>query len=191
MENGGDRMKCVEIYKENNSVYMVDSESDTIELTDYAELNKYENATRIQLLTMLNEFFERKDSENYTVLADIVAMAKDKNIDHYAYGEVGADKDTCIIDYYLKNRESYLDCKLRVFYEKESSLRFMISFASGNSGSIPGFDYYLFFDKKAYNLRIKPIIEKYFSIVNDCDGELEILDGFYTAIKNAIFYYYN
>ena len=52
-------MKCQKIYKKNNSVFMIDSRENTVELTDNTQLNEYENKNSVQLLPMLNNFFER------------------------------------------------------------------------------------------------------------------------------------
>ena len=97
-------MKCQKIYKKNNSVFMIDSRENTVELTDNTQLNEYENKNSVQLLPMLNNFFEREDNKNHKVLVDVVRLAREKNIDHFAYGEVGGpDIDTCILEYCLNS----------------------------------------------------------------------------------------
>ncbi len=185
-------MKCQKIYKKNNSVFMIDSRENTVELTDNTQLNEYENKNSVQLLPMLNNFFEREDNKNHKVLVDVVRLAREKNIDHFAYGEVGGpDIDTCILEYCLNNRESFMHCNLRVFYKERSNLSFIISFGSGTSGTVPGFEYYLKFDHKNYTADIKPLIEKYFSLFSEANQEIEFLNYFRTKVENRIRYYYS
>ena len=184
-------MKCKKINKENNGVFMVDSQGNTVELTDNNQLCKYENNNRVQLLNMLNDFFESEDSKNHQVLADIVRLAREKNIDHYAYGEVSDHSDTCLIDYSMNNRQALIDCRIRIFYKEQEDLSFMIMFGRGTTGSIPGFEYYLTFDHKNYTNDIRPLIEKYFSLINDAKQEIELLNYFRTKVEDRIYYYYS
>ena len=184
-------MKCQKIYKENNGVFMIDYQNNTVELTDNTQLHKYENNNHVQLLKMLNDFFESKDSKNHKVLVDIIQLAREKNIDHYAHGELSDDSDTCLIDYFMNNREALIDCRVRIFYKEQYDLSFMILFGRGTTGSIPGFEYYLKFDHKNYTTDIKPLIEKYFSLINDANQEIEFLNYFRTKIDDRICYYYS
>ena len=65
----------------------------------------------------------------------------------------------------------------------------MISFVKGTSGSVPRFTNFLAFNHENNKYFINPILEKYFLLKDDVNGEIELISVFYNKIIGDIRYY--
>ncbi|MDU2702379.1 MAG: hypothetical protein E7C47_09590 [Veillonella sp.] len=184
-------MKCKKIFKEDNKVYMIDSNQTTLELTDITKVNRYENKNNVDIKDILNQFFKSENKQGYVVLEDLDQLVNKYRIDSCSYAETGCyDPDKSMLVYIIKNRNSLLDCQLKVFYSENEQLEFIVEFSKGASGDIPGISLFKYFRENRY-MFIKPLIEKYFMLKDSCIGEIELIKNLYSDIEYDINRYYN
>lgn len=184
-------MLCKRILKENCTVYMIDSKDQKLDLENCSAIQKYERNNSVKVISMINEFFSKKDSGFKDIINNIEYMVDEYNIDYFVFGE-GATSNNLYspIIYNINNRKSKIDCILKVFYRENEGLNLMISFNEGSSGSIPGYDFYLHFKCNDY-FKVRHLIEDYFKLDEDLEGEVKLLDDLYNKIKRARVNYYN
>ena len=64
-------MKCKKIFKEDNKVYMIDSNKTKLELTDLFKVSRYESQNNVNIKEILNQFFKAENKQGYGVLEDL------------------------------------------------------------------------------------------------------------------------
>ena len=183
-------MKCKKIFKEDNKVYMIDSNKTKLELTDLFKVSRYEGQNNVNIKEILNQFFKAENKQGYGVLEDLEKLVVKYRIDSYSYAETGCyDVDKSMLIYIIKNRKSILDCQLKVFYSENYELEFIVEFSRGASGDIPGISLFKFFREDRY-IFIRPLIEKYFMLNDNGAGEIELIKNLYSNIEYDINKYY-
>lgn len=183
-------MKCKEITRSEEKVFIIDSNDSKLEVSDVNKLCKYESENSLEFSHMINEFLGERENKYINLIEDIESMIKKYNIDYFSYAECGGYPNDIIgIIQNINNRKSTIDCILKVFYNKKEKLKFMISFNKGSSGSVPGYEFYLHFGYESYS-EIRCLIEEYFKLDDDSNGEIKLLDSLYAKIRRSIINYY-
>lgn len=185
-----DKLKCKKILKEDNKVYIIDSEETKLDLTNISEVNKYESRYRVNVKDILNQFFKSESIKGYGVLEDLEKLIDEYKIDSFVCADMGVyDPNINMIVYTIKNREAYLDCQLKVFYSENKELEFIVEFSIGAAGIVSGISLFKCFKEEQY-VFIRPLIKKYFMLNNDGVGEIEIIKNLYSDIEESINRYY-
>lgn len=183
-------MECKELVKEECNVYMIDGKGFKLNLENDFTIQKYEKTNNIKVISMLNNFFNIQDPNFNIINSQIEELVETYHIDYYIYGE-GKEvcKDSLAIIYNLKNRNSCVDCILKIFYNKDK-LSYMIQFSEGSSGGNFGFSFHRYFNNNNF-FEIKELIEKYFSSDETGNNDREVITKCMDNVQRGLNYYYS
>ena len=189
-------MKCIKLLKENSTVFMLDSKSGILNLEDDRAIQKYEKTYNVNVQNMVNRYLGEKDVRFTEIINEIEKLVKKYNIDYFMYGDgKNVTEDSLALIYNLNNRNSYIDCSLKVFFSIDEPhkgidrIRYMINFFSGSTRSTYGFDLFKHFDYDDFH-KIKDELELYFSSDESKEKDIKVIDNCCDNIKNRIGYYY-
>lgn len=175
-------MECKEIIKKDFNVYLIDSNNNQLNLSNDRDISKYEKNNKVDIIKMVDDFLEEQDNGFLSMITDIEEMVQLYHIDYFILGEgIEVSYDNLAIMYNLKNRNSYVDCALKIFYNKDerfsSKLKYMLDFSQGANGQNFGYSIYRYFTKDEFYI-IKNMLEDYFQdekkgdktkkVINDC-----------------------
>lgn len=188
-------IKCNKLIKENNNVFMIDENGFKLNLENDFDIQKYEKANGIDVLNMVNKYISEKDSGFTNIITYIEKLVQKFNIDYYMFGDgKQVSRENLALIYNLKNRNSCVDCILKVFYEDKCgsvpSVNCMIEFSEGSSGDYFGFSFYKYFNQS--NLyEIYNLLEEYFSSDSSGDKDQAVINRCISNVKNRMKYYYS
>jgi hypothetical protein len=188
-------MKCTKLIKENNNVFMLDENGFKLNLENDFDIQKYEKANSVDVLKIVNKYISEKNSDFTDIITNIEKLVQKYNIDYYMFGEgKQVSRENIALIYNLKNRDSCVDCILKVFYEDKCesvpSVKYMIEFSEGSSGDYFGFSFYKYLNQS--NLyEIYNLLEEYFSSDSSGDKDQMVINKCISNVKNQMEYYYS
>lgn len=187
-------MKCYKLIKENNNVFMIDDNGLKLNLENDYDIQKYEKANSVDVLKLVNEFIGEKDSDFTDILTNIEKLVQKYNIDYYMFGEgKQVSRENLVLIYNLKNRNSCVDCILKVFFKDKSecvpSVNYMIEFSEGSSGDYFGFSFYKYFNQRN-SYEIYNLLEEYFSSDSGNKDQM-VINKCISNVKKRMEYYYS
>lgn len=157
-------MNCKNIIKKNGIAYVVDIDGNELDIENFNDINLYEKKNNCVIKDFLNNFIQSKDNGFKTVIDTIEEMVDKYRIDYYVYGNgKEVSEDNVALMYNLKNRNSVIDCYLKVFYsEQYNKISYMICFSEGASGIHFGYEFYRYFTLEDF-FKIERLLLIYFS----------------------------
>ncbi|MBS5307697.1 hypothetical protein [Clostridium sp.] len=191
-------MKCVKLLKEDNVVFMLDNEGGKLNLEDDIKTQRYEKSHNVNVKDMVNKYLGEEDNGFAKIICEIEKLVKRYNIDYFMYGDgKNVTQDSLALIYNLKNRNSYIDCTLKVFFSIEKTshhsidrIKYMIDFSTGSKGNTYGFEFFKYFTCDNF-YEIKHKLESYFSVNDDRAKDIEVIEDCFNNVKNRINYYYS
>lgn len=186
-------MYCSKLFKEENTVFMMDDKGTKLNLEDDRVVYKYEKVNDVEVKDMIAQYLG-KDFEK--IIKEIEELVDKYNIDYFMCGE---GKEVCqgslALVYNINNRNSYIDCDLKVFVNLDNNcreadrIRYMIKFYAGSTGNNYGFDFYKYFTYDDFYI-IKNELEKYFASKESESSDIGIINTCSSNISRRISSYY-
>ena len=189
-------MICKNLLKENCNVYMIDENNFKLDLEDDPAIHEYEKSNEVNVIDMTNNFLTTQDKHFNEIISTIEELVKKYNIDYFMSGDgKHVSIENLALIYNLKNRNSCVDCNLKVFYNDgrysyEDKIQYMIEFSRGAGGDNYGFSFYKYFKYDNF-YKIKNILEEYFSSKNEGIEDRKVINKCINNIKGRLEYYYS
>ena len=188
-------MRCKELIKENHNVFMIDEKGVRLDLENDFDVQKYEKTNKVDVLELVNGFVSNIDSNFSNIISHVEKLVKKYNIDYYMYGEgKQVSEENLAIIYHLKNRNSCVDCILKVFYQEKylssPKINYMIEFSGGASGDNFGFSFYKYFNYENF-YKVHDLLEEYLSSDSTGDKDQIVINKCIENIQNKLKHYYS
>lgn len=191
-------MRCEKLLKKNNIAFMLDDKEEMLNLEDYIKIQKYERCHNTNVKDMINKYLGEQDSNFTKIISEIENLAKKYNVDYFMYGDgKNVSGGNLALVYNLNNRNSYIDCTLKIFFSIEKTshhsidrIKYMIEFSAGSNGNTYGFEFFKYFTWDSF-YEIKHKLESYFSGDDDRVKDIEVIEECFNNVKNRINYYYS
>ncbi|AKN32337.1 hypothetical protein Ccar_16290 [Clostridium carboxidivorans P7] len=189
-------MKCKNLIKENHNVYMIDGNNFKLDLENDSVMQKYEKVNSVNIINVVNNFLKTQDEHFNKIISSIEELVEKYGIDYFMFGEgKQVSIENLALIYNLKNRNSCVDCNLKVFYNdgrysNDSRVSYMIEFSEGSSGDNYGFSFYRYFKYSEF-YKIENMLEEYFSSDSDGIEDRKAINKCVNNIKNRLDYYYS
>lgn len=185
-------MECKNIIKKNGIAYMVNMNNEELDIENFRNMDLFEKKNGIMVKDLLSEFIKSKDNNFNSIINTVEEMVDTYHIDYYVYGSGNeVSEDTVALLYNLKNRNSDIDCKMKVFYsERYNKISYMISFEGGANGKHFGYQFYRYFSVEDF-YEIERMLTSYFT--NDSSGtnDKTIINDITNNIKARINNFYS